>query len=213
MNQQMTLEYYNHHAQSFIEQTLNVKMLPLYQRFVAKLPDAKQSLSCHSTPHLLDLGCGSGRDALYFAHLGFKVTAIDGSHQMINMAKALHQQNNIDWQCYSFAEVTAAYQACSFSGIWACASLLHVPFNQLATLIEQLLSLLIADGVFYASFKHGDAEHVKDGRFFCDMNEKRWQDIIDNINQNIKYETWITLDNRPDNTTEWFNVLMQPSGG
>lgn len=210
MNQQMTLEYYNHHAQSFIEQTLNVEMLPLYQRFVAKLPSAEQSLICHPTPHLLDLGCGSGRDALYFANLGFKITAIDGSHQMINLAKALHQQNNIDWQCYSFAEVTAAYQACSFAGIWACASLLHVPFNQLATLIEQLLSLLIADGVFYASFKYGDAEHVKDGRFFCDMNEKRWQDIIGNINQDIKYETWITLDNRPDNTTEWFNVLVQP---
>ena len=67
-----TLDYYNHHAQSFIFTTVSVNFKPVQDKFIHAL----------NGPKVLDFGCGSGRDTKYFLESGLQVTAVDGSEEM-----------------------------------------------------------------------------------------------------------------------------------
>lgn len=97
-----------------------------------------------------------------------------------------------------------------FTGIWACASLLHVPFESLPHLMTDLMNTLVFDGILYASFKHGTEERIKDGRFFCDMNEERLLAVLHqlSIDYTLIYDCWLTIDQRRNRDDEWFNVLI-----
>ena len=208
MSQQDTIAFYNQNAQFFIKQTLDVDMSAIYNIFLTKLTNNCISYNGEIFPKILDLGCGSGRDSLFFSKLGFDVVAIDGSTNIINITKNIHDQSNITWENLSFDDVINHYERYSFTGIWACASLLHIPYIELPVLINQLLALLNTHGVFYASFKYGNNERVKDGRFFCDMNEDRWESIRTKLNSSRHVSSWVTQDNRSDRNELWFNILM-----
>ena len=78
-NMDNTNQYYKQFAAEFFSSTVNVDMAALRQRFVANLrPGA----------HILDAGCGSGRDAKAFALAGFKVSAFDASPELACLASA-----------------------------------------------------------------------------------------------------------------------------
>ena len=59
-----TKDYYDNNAQEFVNSTFMVDMQSLYQPFLNLLPDFGQ---------ILDLGCGSGRDALAFKNMGYQI--------------------------------------------------------------------------------------------------------------------------------------------
>ena len=196
-----TLEYYQRNAKEFFSQTINVDMQNVYQPFLEYLPK----------PHLvnqqkiLDVGCGSGRDSVFFANQGFDVTAIDGSQNLIDLAK--ETDNRVNWQCMTFEEIDAQNWQNHFTGIWACASLLHVPFDDLTKLLNDLILCIKSDGILYASFKYGDSEREKDGRFFCDINEQRWRIVESQLISTKPLKVWQTLDNRVDRQEIWWNIL------
>ena len=57
-----TLNYYNENAKEYFETTKNIKTTEIYKEFFNMVkPSGK----------LLDLGCGSGRDSLYFKNAGY----------------------------------------------------------------------------------------------------------------------------------------------
>lgn len=204
-----TVNFYNDNAQAFIEQTFSLEMQSLYQPFIASLPATTQSQH-----RILDVGCGSGRDSLHFAQLGLDVTAIDGSAAFIDIAKQSNDQrnayrSNIDWQHCTFEEIHQRNWQKQFMGIWACASLLHVPYAELPALIDRLIDALADDGVFYASFKYGNNERLVDKRFFCDMDEDRWQAIKQKLNHDFSDTVWLTEDQRVDKDEMWFNILIK----
>lgn len=59
-----------------------------------------------------------------------------------------------------------------FDGIWACASLLHVPRSEMADVFGRFVRALEPGGIWYLSFKLGDSERIKDGRLFNDQTEE-----------------------------------------
>lgn len=204
-----TVNFYNDNAQAFIEQTFSLEMQSLYEPFIASLPATPQSQH-----RILDVGCGSGRDSLHFAQLGLDVTAIDGSAAFIDIAKRSNDHNyayqaNIDWQHCTFEDIRQRNWQKQFMGIWACASLLHVPYAELPVLIDNLIDTLADDGVFYASFKYGNSERIANERFFCDMNEGRWQAIEQKLNHDFSDTIWLTEDQRVDKDEMWFNILIK----
>ena len=73
-----TLAYYNNNADGFVESTFQVSMEELYQEF---LPQVIK----HG--HILDAGCGSGRDAAFFQQQGYRVSAFDGSDAIASLAR------------------------------------------------------------------------------------------------------------------------------
>ena len=81
-----TIEYYNTNATKYFESTISVNLTHLYNLFLESLPKGNT---------ILDLGCGSGRDSLYFKSKGYKVTALDGSPQLAAKATELLDQEVI----------------------------------------------------------------------------------------------------------------------
>ena len=197
-----TLDYYDNNAVKFAIQTVSIDMHDLYELFLNQLPQ-------RSTQSVLDVGCGSGRDANYFAEQGYDVTAIDASAELIQWAQQHHMLSRISWVQLDFSSINKQVWENKFTGIWACASLLHVPFFELPFVIKSLLETLIDEGVMYASFKYGKGERVDEERFFCDMDEARWKTIVTKIPQVIEYHIWLSEDKRANCKDAWFNVMIK----
>lgn len=197
-----TLNYYDENAIEFAIQTVSIDMHDLYELFINQLPQ-------RDTQCILDVGCGSGRDANYFAKQGYEVTAIDASAELIQWARQHHMSSRITWVHLDFSSIEKQAWENKFTGIWACASLLHVPFLELPCIIESLLETLTDDGVMYLSFKYGEGERIDNERFFCNMNESRWTTIVANIPQVIEYDIWLSADKRADCKDAWFNVMIK----
>ena len=80
----MSTEFYNINAKDFYERTVSLDIKNLYEPFLERIEKGA---------HILDAGCGSGRDTKYFLEQGYKVTAFDGSHAMAQLASELTGQN------------------------------------------------------------------------------------------------------------------------
>ena len=115
--------------------------------------------------HVLDAGCGSGRDSKAFLDSGFLVTAFDASREMRKRASEYLGQEVLDMR---FQEIAFKNE---FDGIWACASLLYVPMDQLPETMKKLNASLKDGGIIYASFKYGDGTKMRGERKFSDFNE------------------------------------------
>ena len=186
--------YYDENAQAFFDSTLNVDMQPLYDRFLPLVQDGG---------HILDAGCGSGRDAYFFKTKGYSVTAMDASKTLCKLA-SVHL--NQDVHCLRFEEIV--WQG-AFNAVWACASLLHVPKAELSAAFLKLFQSLKPDGVLYCSFKYGLEERQQGGRTFTDLDEAELVKVLDQTGIQYSLETWITEDQRPDRNERWLNALVR----
>jgi len=170
-------------------------MTSLYRRFLPLLPDQA---------NILDAGCGSGRDARAFADLGHRVTAFDVSPALVALA-GTHLGQPV--QCLRFQDITWQEQ---FDGIWACASLLHVPAAELPGVMQRLCKALKPRGVLYASFKYGSGEREHQGRRFTDLDEPGLAELLRQIPELEEVEIWTTGDLRPGREAErWLNTLVR----
>lgn len=184
--------YYNENAKEFFEGTAYVDMSDNYKDFLSYVP--KQG-------KILDAGCGSGRDSLIFIQKGYSVEAIDGSSEMCRLASEHIGQEvkHMLFQEVDFKE--------EFDGIWACASLLHVPSQELKDVLVKLFQSLKSGGAIYASFKYGDFEGERTGRYFHNLTEKKAEKVFTQAGFKVE-KIWITGDVRDSREEEkWINVL------
>jgi SAM-dependent methyltransferase len=189
-----TRAYYEDRAETFFAETVDVDMAPLYDRFLARVPSGGQ---------ILDAGCGSGRDALAFLRLGYAVTAFEASPTLARLATAhcglpveVRRFQEIEWED-------------RFDGIWACASLLHVPMAELPEVLGRLGRTLKPDGVLYVSFKYGSGEREHGGRRFTDLDEAGLIALIGEMPALAVAETWVTGDRREGREGErWLNAVV-----
>jgi SAM-dependent methyltransferase len=190
----LNTDFYQQNAESFFGDTMEVDMKPLYRRFLPQLPDQA---------HILDAGCGSGRDAIAFANLGHQVTAFDASPALIALAET---QLGQPVHCLRFQDITWQEQ---FDGIWACSSLLHVPAAELPDVMQRLCNALKPGGILYASFKYGSCEREHQGRRFTDLDEPGLAELLRQIPELEEVETWTSGDLRPGREAErWLNTLL-----
>ena len=190
-----TIDYYNQNAESFFSETIGVDMSALYEPFLKLLP---------SNAHILDAGCGSGRDSLYFLQNGYKVTAIDASEELSNLASKLIKQPvlNIRFQEMEFEN--------EFDGIWASASLLHIPRTEIDDVFNRITKALKQYGILYASFKYGTEEYEKGGRYFNCYDESSITDFLITYERLELLKCWRSNDTRIFRTQEiWTNCLIK----
>ena len=189
-----TIRYYEDHADVYVDSTVAVDMGSLYQPFLELLSEG-----CT----ILDAGCGSGRDSKHFADRGYRVKAIDASAKMIEATVRLTGQPA---KQLKFQELDATEE---FDGIWACASLLHVPLDELGDVLVRFATALRPDGICYLSFKEGNGERYESDRLFTDFSEDGLRDRLSRQASFRIVRTWITIDLRPGRRERWVNALVR----
>jgi len=191
-----TLAYYEAHATEIAAQVNGLDTSELRSAFQKHLP---------TRGHILDAGCGTGRDARAFLAHGFRVTCLDTSAEMAHQAELLTGQtvhvrpfDRIRWRD-------------RFDGVWACASLHHLPRAALDPALRRLDSSLKPGGIFYASFRYGDRDvELDDGRFFSPQTERRFGKLAKRHPGLRLVDLWISEDARSEHCGEfWLNVLLR----
>lgn len=94
-----------------------------------------------------------------------------------------------------------------FDGIWACASLLHIKKENTEKALVNILQLLNANGVLYASWKYGNGERVENDKYYSDFNEIQIKEVISKYTDS--YTVWTTTD-VTRNGIKWINLIAKP---
>jgi len=142
----MTLSHYNLNAEAYWHGTKEHDVIQNIEAFLSPFPKNKKL-------DILDLGCGPGRDVKYFQSLGHRPVGLDGSAVFCGMARRytgcriLHQK---------FLSLDLPKHA--FDGIFANASLFHVPSQELSRVLVDLNAALRPDGVLFLSNPRGNGE-------------------------------------------------------
>jgi SAM-dependent methyltransferase len=140
-----TLQYYRDRAQEFWAGTRDHDVRQNIDALLTRI---------ESVPpfRILDFGCGPGRDLRSFAALGHTAVGLDGADEFVAMARASGCEV---WQ-QDFMQLQLP--AAQFDGIFANASLFHVPTTQLPQLLRQLHETLKPRGVLFSSNPRGQNE-------------------------------------------------------
>ena len=190
-----TLEYYNEKAESFVAGTRNVDFSALQNEFTFYVKKGGR---------ILDLGCGSGRDSKAFLEMGYEVIAVDGSQELCWLASEYIGQEVI---CATFQEYDPEG---IFDGIWACASLLHLRRTDLFSVMQELGKAMKSGAVLYASFKYGDREGERNGRYFTDFTPDGFREFMKMLPEFRLAEHWVTGDVRLGRGDErWLNMILE----
>ena len=190
-----TIDYYNENAKKFIDGTVAVDFKHIQDTFLELLLE-------HAT--ILDFGCGSGRDTKYFLEQGCMVDAMDGS---LELCKAASEYTGINVKHMLFQELNEKEK---YDGIWACASILHVKKEELPEIIRKISLAAKANGIIYLSFKYGDFEGERNGRYFTDMTEASMAELLVDFPEFTVEKQWITGDVRAGRGDErWLNLILR----
>lgn len=141
-----TLDHYERNAQQFFAGTIDHDV----SQNVAALLDAIEAPAPFT---LLDLGCGPGRDLKTFTELGHRAIGLDGSHEFVTMARAYSGCEV--WQ-QDFLHLDLPED--QFDGVFANASLFHVPSKALPDVLAALHKTLKPGGVLFSSNPRGHNE-------------------------------------------------------
>lgn len=195
-----TLEYYAQNTDVFFDETVDADVSPLWERFEKIV----------SGGHVLDLGCGSGRDTKHFLEKGYQITAIDGSEELCLKASEYTGIDVIKKDFFDIDEVDV------YDGIWACASMLHVERKRLPMLIHKLGRALKPGGILYMSFKYGDFDDFRDGRHFTDLDEESFRRVfqeacgLSELGQKLViFDEWKSEDVRRGKNVAWLNEMVR----
>lgn len=189
-----TLNYYSKNAKDYFEQTKDASMRMEQDKFLRYLPQ-----KCH----ILDLGCGSGRDSLSFIKQGYKVTAVDGCKELCDLASNYIGQ---EVECCDFKDFL---RKDTFDGIWACASLLHLEVEDFIKVLKNLNKSLKKDGIMYIGLKKGnDTSSYHGERFFTYYSDRKLQEILKRTKFDI-IDIFTTGDVLNRNGVQWINVIVK----
>lgn len=192
-----TLNYYNNNSEKYFNNTISVNLNHLYKII---------QMNINKNDSILDLGCGSGRDSLYFKQQGYNVTALDGSQQLADKASELIGQDVIVMN-FEHIKLTEKFHA-----IWACASLLHVKRAYILDVLNNLVSNNLEDnGVFYMSFKYGDKEYIDEHvRYFNCYTEESFKGVVEQVDGLSIEKIFTTEDVIPGRESlVWLNVMCR----
>ena len=161
-----TLDHYNNRAEDFWigtrDHDVSQNIDALLQHIQAKTPFS-----------ILDFGCGPGRDLKEFTELGHKVIGLDGSEQFARMARELGYSV---WQ-QNFLELKLPDNM--FDGIFANASLFHVPSTELPRVLQELKATLKPGGALFSSNPRGQNEEGWNrGRYGAYHDLDRWREFM-----------------------------------
>lgn len=195
-----TIAYYDKNVASFTKRSLEENVDDARNLFMQLLPPKAK---------ILEAGCGPGRDIKFFLQQGFSVTAFDASEEMCKIAEA---NTGISVDRKRFDQIDAHDE---YHGVWASASLLHVPLIDQIPMFRLIERSLKQDGFFYCSFKYGMEERIskKSGRHFTYMNEAELHRIVKSVPLFLIEHMWVSCDTRDHRKAEnWLKIILRKKG-
>src|SRR6516165_5828131 len=159
---ELTIAHYDRSAEAFWNGTRDHDVNQNY----AALLDAIEGDPPYS---ILDLGCGPGRDLSYFRSLG-----LDGSRQFVAMARS-HSQCEVLQHDFLAMQLPES----RFDGVFANASLFHIPSQEMPKVLLELHKTLKRRGVLFSSNPRGNNEEgLSDNRYACFFDLDTWRDYV-----------------------------------
>jgi SAM-dependent methyltransferase len=163
----ITLNHYNRHAENFWQGTQT--------HDVSQNRDALLgSLGGPGPFRILDFGCGPGRDLKFFRDVGHEAIGLEGSESFVEMAR---QYSSCEVWLQDFLRLNLPGEF--FDGIFANASLFHVPSQELPRILKQLSATLKVGGVLFSSNPRGENQEGWSGeRYGCYYDWPRWCQLV-----------------------------------
>lgn len=163
------LLFYQLNADTYIKDTIHLDIKKIREKFIKLLPKGG---------HILDIGCGSGRDSRIFLDRGFTVTATDASEEIAAITGKFLGQDILVQKAQELSDKE------KYHGIWACASLLHIPKSEMPDTFKAITAALKPQGIWYMSFKQGNDQRWDDrGRFFNDYSVQTLTRLLNKIDR------------------------------
>lgn len=163
----LTLEFYNQRAEDFFEGTRNHDVR---QNIMSLL----HYIEVGPPFNILDFGCGPGRDLKVFAKMGHIAAGLDGSKRFAAMARD-YSRCEVWQQDFLKLDLPAKH----FDGVFANASLFHVPSQALPRILRELYTTLKPRAVLFSSNPHGhNEEGWNHGRYGVYYNLDTWRRLM-----------------------------------
>lgn len=198
----ITIESYDATAKEYAQLVAGMFLKNEIEIFVSHL--SKNSL-------ILDLGCGSGRDAKIFTEKGYRVIGIDLSKKLLEIAQRTAPKAEFRLMDILKLDFPDNY----FDGIWAAGSLPHIPKKDIPAAITQIHRVLKKGRILFISLKEGEGEILKEDKRYKEI-EKFWsffkQEEIENY---LKKENFrilssdITKDENSYATNPWIEIFCE----
>lgn len=160
---------------------------------------------------LLEIGCGSGRDASFLNKKNYDVVAIDGSQNMIKEAKKFHPEMKTSFICKNIPNELSFEK--TFDGIYSIATLMHLNKQDLERTLLLIYNLLNFNGRFLLSIAITRDDINKDGldknkRYFLILEEKVWIGLCQNIG--FKLLSKVTRDDGLNRKKiKWLTLILE----
>ncbi|MDD2661992.1 MAG: class I SAM-dependent methyltransferase [Methylococcales bacterium] len=192
----VTLGHYNQNAGEFWNGTKDHDVTQNYKAFLAPFPENKKL-------DILDFGCGPGRDVYYFKSLGHRPVGLDGSEVFCGMARRytgcqiLHQR---------FLSLKLARHA--FDGVFANASLFHVPAQELPRVLDDLHAALKPGGILFLSNPRGNGEGWSGQRYGHYMQFESSEAFLKGAGFQV-LDHYYRPSGKPDHEQHWLAIVAQ----
>lgn len=193
-----TIATYNAIADSYTQNYIDRSpWQELYSTFTNRLVGRK----------ILDIGSGPGHDAKIFTDLGLEVTGIDLSEKLIQHARSKAPDATfikMDMRVLNFPNET-------FDGVWALASLQHLPKSEIIGALKEIRRVLKPTGTFYLSVTNGDGEglvqkdrYAGNRKYFANYSEKEIQKYLEEAGFAVDFFL------REERQNKFLNIFASP---
>lgn len=142
--EQNTIKTYDAIAKGWVGTLRDDFWLEEYKKFADYLPSGK----------ILDIGCGAGRDSVWFTQNGYEFTGFDASENMVRLAKEKNPKAQfLQADFYSFN-----FPPALFDGFWCACSLIHVPKSKVGDVLLRVKTALKQGAIGFIAVKEGKGE-------------------------------------------------------
>lgn len=191
-----TIRHYETRAEAFWLGTKDHDVSQNIQALLKSCPETRPL-------QILDLGCGPGRDLKTFMDLGHAPTGLDACPVFCDMARA-HASCPVWHQDFRHLNLPAN----TFHGIFANASLFHVPKPLLPTVLKQLHDSLKNNGILFSSNPRGNGEGFDGSRYGNYMEIEDYQEFLQDAGFSLVDHYYRPADN-PRNEQPWLAVVAK----
>jgi len=191
-----TIKHYDSNAAGFWKGTKHHNVSQNINAFLNALPQNKAL-------DILDFGCGPGRDLHHFKSLGHMPIGLDGSKEFCKMA-----QEYSGCQVLNQTFLTMELNKQTFDGVFANASLFHVPKTELLNVLKKLHDSLRPNGILFSSNPRGDGDGWNGQRYGNYLELTPTQDILQQAGFTV-LDHYYRPEGKPIQQQPWLAIISR----